>query len=176
MGTKSQISLAFGHITSQQPEPSQTRGLLKHRLGFPDPIPLPRCPLGIFSEGNKRATKQKHVRGNCCRVCVNSLFTETCRGTDSNRYLLRDQILSLARLPISPPRLKSNANNATSAMIANNFRWPEPDQTGRASLSRDRFSTWFQIYEQLSVPRCHPVGLPSDLDAQPPIGRIPQST
>jgi hypothetical protein len=36
---------------------------------------------------------------------------------------LLHQILSLARLPISPPRLKSNANNATSAMIANNFRW-----------------------------------------------------
>ena len=28
-----------------------------------------------------------------------------CRGGDSNPYLLRDQILSLARLPISPPRL-----------------------------------------------------------------------
>jgi hypothetical protein len=53
-----------------------------------------------------------------------------CRGTDSNRYLFRDQILSLARLPISPPRLKSNANNATGAMIANKFSlaWPEQHQ------------------------------------------------
>src|SRR5258708_39948210 len=123
----------------------------------------------------KPYSEQIHIRLLFGYLC-NTLTPVTCRGTDSNRYLFRDQILSLARLPISPPRLKSNANNATSAMIANNFRWPEPDQTGRASLSRDRFSTWFQIYEQFSVPRCHPVGLPSDLDAQPPIGRIPQST
>jgi hypothetical protein len=39
------------------------------------------------------------------------------------------QILSLARLPISPPRPKSNANNATSAANANNFRRLGLDQT-----------------------------------------------
>ena len=42
------------------------------------------------------------------QIAHDSLFQTTCRGRDSNPYLLRDQILSLARLPISPPRLEKS--------------------------------------------------------------------
>ena len=41
-----------------------------------------------------------------------------CRGGDSNPYSLRNQILSLARLPISPPRqLHFNAARSLGASV-----------------------------------------------------------
>jgi hypothetical protein len=52
-----------------------------------------KIPFVLFVRPNAKAVPR-----------ISSLFPSICRGRDSNPYPLRDQILSLARLPISPPR------------------------------------------------------------------------
>ena len=57
--------------------------------------PLPVNSIRFLWERFKNPESQQ----NLCLCC----FKRICSGRDSNPHPLRDQILSLARLPISPP-------------------------------------------------------------------------
>ena len=82
------------------------------------PAPAVRRPSGRRLLGHRALQKVKS-RPSCHRQLLTAnckLFW--CRGRDSNSHVFRRQILSLVRLPISPPRLFRPNNRCQRTLAA----------------------------------------------------------
>ena len=82
----------------------------RHAAGTLPPAPAPRRRRMM------RRLQRRQVRtAGVCRSEDARRAMDWCLGSDSNRHPFRDQILSLARLPITPPRQGSRQELAQGA-------------------------------------------------------------